>query len=90
MTLAYSKQSRRCVEKQPSVQRRRSFLEQEGTLAVGLAERKKQTASLSTEMCREIGMYAARRKRIVEYGGKKSAAERRVTAHPNAVSVTRC
>lgn len=51
---------------------------------------KKQTASLGAEMCREIGMYAARRKRIVEYGGKKSAAERRFTVHPNAVSVTRC
>lgn len=89
MTLAYFKQSRRCVEKQPSVQHRRSFLKQERTLAEGLAERK-QTASVSAEMWREIGMYGARRKRIVEYGGKKSAAEQRFTMHPNAVSVTRC
>lgn len=69
MTLAYFKQSRRCVEKQPSVQRRRSFLKHERSLAERLAERR-ETPSVSVEMWREIGMYAARRKRIVEYGGK--------------------
>lgn len=89
MTSVYFKQSRRCVEKQASVQRRRSFLKQERTSAEGLAERK-QTPSVSGEMCREIGMYTAWRKRIVEYGGKKSAAEQRFTVHLKAASVTCC
>lgn len=50
MTSAYFKQSRRCVEKQPPVQRRRSFLKQDGTLAEGLAERKNKR-QVSAQKC---------------------------------------